>query len=312
MSDHHILTRDQHHFGWDRQIPPAIIVSPGDTVEFDALDAGCGQITPTSTADILMEMDSDRVNPAYGPVAVQGARPGDALKIRVEAIDIADWGWTANIPGFGLLADRFEDPALHIWKLNPKTLAPAEFSPGIRVPLKPFPGILGIAPADPGVHQAITPLRTGGNLDTRDVSVGSELLLPIAVPGALFSVGDGHAAQGDGEICGTAIETPIKVTLRFDLLKDARMRFPCFTTTGPVSRHLDEKGYEVTMGVGRDLMTCAKIAVNEMVDRIARRLGIAPVAAYMLCSVCADLRISEIVDQPHWVVSCYFPRVVGE
>lgn len=312
MSSSHIVEKDHCHFGWDRSIPPVLELSPGDTVTFDLLDAGGRQVTPDSSVGDLGRFDFGRVNPAFGPVFVKGAQPGDALKVSVVSISTRGWGWTANIPGFGLLADRFDDPALHIWRFDPATLAPAPYGPGGKVPLKPFPGIIGVAPADEGVHSAVSPRRVGGNMDTRDLAEGSQLLLPVEVPGALFSVGDGHAAQGDGEVCGTAIECPMEITLRFDILKSANLRFPRFTTGGPVTRHLDLKGYEVTMGIGPDLKEAAREAVSDMVDLIAGGHGMAPVEAYMLCSVCADLRISEIVDEPHWVVSCYFPRVIFE
>ena len=138
------------------------------------------------------------------------------------------------------------------------------------------------------------------------------LYLPVEVAGALFSVGDTHAAQGDGEVCGTAIESPMNTVLTIDLVKDAKLKMPRFTTAGPVSRHLDAKGYEVTTGIGPDLMTGAKEAVAQMVDLLAGRYQMDPVDAYMLVSTCGDLRISEIVDMPNWVVSFYFPRCVFE
>jgi acetamidase/formamidase len=178
------------------------------------------------------------------------------------------------------------------------------------VPLKPMCGTIGVAPAEPGLHSIIPPRNVGGNMDVRDIAEGAELWLPIEVDGALFSVGDTHAAQGDGEVCGTAIESPIDVSLKIELVKDARLRTPRYLTPGPVSRHLDTKGYEVTTGIGPDLMAGAKVAVAEMVELLARRYGYSPIDAYMLCSVCADLRISSIVDVPNWVVSYYFPRVV--
>ena len=132
-------------------------------------------------------------------------------------------------------------------------MAPAMYGPGGRVPLKPFPGTIGVAPAEPGLHSIVPPRRVGGNMDIRDLAVGAELYLPVEVAGALFSVGDTHAAQGDGEVCGTAIESPMTVVLTFDLVKDAGLRFPRFTTPGPVTRHLDARGYEVTTGIGPDL-----------------------------------------------------------
>ena len=138
------------------------------------------------------------------------------------------------------------------------------------------------------------------------------LYLPVEVAGALFSVGDTHAAQGDGEVCGTAIESPMDVVLTLDLVKDARLKTPRFTTPGPVTRHLDAKGYEVTTGIETDLMAGARSAVSQMVDMLASRYNMNAVDAYMLVSTCGDLRISEIVDMPNWVVSFYFPRCVFE
>ncbi|RUW95708.1 acetamidase, partial [Mesorhizobium sp. M8A.F.Ca.ET.059.01.1.1] len=221
-------------------------------------------------------------------------------------------GWTANIPGFGLLADDFKEPALNIWKYDAASLEPALFGKNARVPLKPFAGTIGNAPAEMGHHSVVPPRRVGGNLDIRDLAAGTTLYLPVEVAGALFSVGDTHAAQGDGEVCGTAIESPMDVVLKLDLVKDAQLKTPRFTTSGPVTRHLDAKGYEVTTGIGPDLMTGAKEAVAQMVDLLAGRYKIDPVEAYMLASVCGDLRISEIVDMPNWVVSFYFPRCVFE
>ena len=189
---------------------------------------------------------------------------------------------------------------------------PALFGNFGRVPLKPFAGTVGVAPAEMGMHSIVPPRQVGGNMDIRDLAAGSVLYLPVEVDGALFSLGDTHAAQGDGEVCGTAIESPMDVTVRFDLVKGAGPAFPRFTTPGPVTHHLDEKGYDVTTGVGPDLMVGARNAVCEMIDLLTARHGMAPEEAYMLCSVCADLRISEIVDQPNWIVSFYFPRIVLE
>src|SRR5690606_6090270 len=212
------------------------------------------------------------------------------------------FGWTANIPGFGLLADHFKDPALTLWSYDPENLAPALWGKAARIPLKPFAGTIGNAPAEAGLHSVVPPRRVGGNLDIRDLAAGTVLYLPVEVEGALFSVGDTHAAQGDGEVCGTAIESPMNAVLKIDLVKDARLKMPRFTTPGPVTRHLDAKGYEVTTGVGPDLMEGARAAVAQMVDLVSAQHGLDPVDAYMLCSVCGDLRISEIVDMPNWVV----------
>jgi acetamidase/formamidase len=308
----HTIHAEHHHFGWNNANAPALTVVPGDTVELETVDASGGQLSPKSTLADVGALDFGRVNPVTGPVHVDGARPGDALKVTIEAFAPSGWGWTANIPGFGLLADQFPEPALHLWQYDPGSLAPAVYGAGGKVPLKPFAGTIGVAPAEPGLHSIVPPRRVGGNMDVRDLAAGSVLYLPVEVAGALFSVGDTHAAQGDGEVCGTAIESPMRLVLTFDLVKQANLAFPRFTTPGPVSRHLDAKGYEVTTGIGPDLMQGARDAVRGMIDLLAARHGMAPIDAYMLCSVCADLRISEIVDQPNWVVSYYFPRVVLE
>src|SRR6185312_3803634 len=298
-----------HHFGWDNSFPPVATVAPGTTVSFECLDSGSGHFTPASTAEAVKTLDFAKVNPVTGPVVIDGAEPGDILKVTIEAFAPSGFGWTAIIPGFGLLAEEFSTPALTLWSYD-RSFAPAAFSHAGKVPLKPFPGTIGLAPAEPGLHSVVPPRRMGGNLDVRDLSIGSVLYLPVEVAGALFSVGDTHAAQGDGEVCGTAIESAMNVTLSFDLIKQTPLAMPRFTTAGPVTRHLDARGYEVTTGIGPDLMQCARDAVSGMIDLIAARHHMNPVDAYMLCSVCADLRISEIVDQPNWVASLYFPRIV--
>lgn len=301
-----------HHFGWDNSFVPAEKLAPGSTIFFECLDSSGGQISPESTVGDIAKLDFAKVNPVTGPIYVDGAEPGDALKITIEEFKPSGFGWTANIPGFGLLADDFNEPALTIWQYDAVKMGPALFGKHGRVPLKPFAGTIGVAPAEKGLHSVVPPRRVGGNLDIRDLSAGTTLYLPVEVAGALFSVGDTHAAQGDGEVCGTAIESPMNVVLTLDLVKNANLKTPRFTTSGPVTRHLDAKGYEVTTGVGPDLMEGAKTAVAQMVDLLAGRYNLNSVDAYMLASVCGDLRISEIVDQPNWVVSFYFPRCVFE
>jgi acetamidase/formamidase len=305
----------QHHFGWDNALEPAQRIEPGATILFHCQDSSAGQLGPNSTVADVAALDFGRINPVSGPIFVEGAAPGDALKITLDSFtpqarDGAGFGWTANIPGFGLLADQFKDPALHVWKYDPGSMAPALFGKAGRVPLKPFAGTIGNALAEPGLHSVVPPRRVGGNLDIRDLAAGTVLYLPVEVAGALFSVGDTHAAQGDGEVCGTAIESPMDVVLTIDLVKDARLKFPRFTTPGPVTTHLDTKGYEVTTGIGPDLMSAARDAVAGMIDLLCASRQMAAVDAYMLVSTCGDLRISEIVDTPNWVISFYFPRCV--
>ncbi len=287
-------------------------VAPGASIEFETVDSSGGQLRPASTVEAVRQLDFTKVNPVTGPVFVDGAEPGDVLKITILSFTPSGWGWTANIPGFGLLSDDFPDAALRLWTYDATLLEPALYGHWGKVPLKPFAGTIGLAPAEPGLHSIVPPRRVGGNMDIRDLAAGTELYLPVEVPGALFSVGDTHAAQGDGEICGTAIESPMSVALKFELLKQTALSFPRFTTPGPVARHLDARGYEVTTGIGPDLMQAARAAVRAMVDLMSRRLGMPAVDAYLLCSVCGDLRISEIVDMPNWTVSFYFPRIVFE
>jgi acetamidase/formamidase len=312
MTDHsrHTIHNHQHHFGWDNSNAPILTIAPGETIIFDCPDASGGQLTAGSTVADVARMDFGRINPVVGPVFIDGAKPGDALKITIGDFVPSGFGWTANIPGFGLLADQFTEPALHIWSYDKATMAPAAFSSAARVPLKPFTGTIGLALAAPGLHSIVPPRRTGGNMDVRDLANGTVLYLPVEVAGALFSVGDTHAAQGDGEVCGTAIESPMAVTLTFDIVKNANLASPRFTTPGPVTRHLDAKGYDVTTGIGPDLMTGAREAVSRMIDLLSAQHGLSAIDAYMLCSVCGDLRISEIVDAPNWLVSFYFPRLV--
>jgi acetamidase/formamidase len=312
MSTAHRHTIHQNHLGWDNSIAPVARIVPGDSMEFEVSDASGSQLHPSSTVADVATLDFSKVNPVTGPVFIEGAAPGDVLKITLLSFVPSGWGWTANIPGFGLLADEFKDPALHLWRYDPATLAPALFGRWAKVPLKPFTGTIGVAPAQAGLHSIVPPRRVGGNMDVRDIALGTELFLPVEVAGALFSVGDTHAAQGDGEVCGTAIESPMRVALQFDLLKQEPLTFPRFRTPGPVTRHLDGKGYEVTTGIGPDLMAAARASVRSMIDLLGRRYALPAVDAYLLCSVCGDLRISEIVDIPNWTVSFYLPRIVFE
>jgi acetamidase/formamidase len=308
----HTIHGRHHHFGWDNSFPPVEKVAPGTTIEFECIDAGGGQVSKTSTAADMATLDFARVNPVTGPIFVDGAKPGDTLKVTIGEFKPSGFGWTANIPGFGLLADQFTDPALHLWSYDVSAAKPAMFSPSAKVPLKPFAGTIGLAPAEPGLHSVVPPRRVGGNMDIRDLAAGAVLYLPVEVEGALFSVGDTHAVQGDGEVCGTAIESPMHAVLTLEVDKSMKLSTPCFTTPGPVTRHLDAKGYEVSTGVAPDLMEAARGAVSQMIDILSAHHGLSAIDAYMLCSVCADLRISEIVDQPNWVVSFYFPRIVFE
>lgn len=301
------IHRDQWHLAWDHNIPPIASLRSGETLSFDLLDASCGQIVQESTVEAISTLDFSRVDQVNGPIYVEGALPGDTLEIEFVDLQPAAWGWTAIIPGFGLLADEFPEPALKIWRLEGGAEGWAEFAPGIRLPLAPFCGEIGLAPAAEGALSTIPPYRHGGNMDTKHLTKGARLFLPVEVPGALFSIGDGHAAQGDGEVCGTAIETPMRATVRLSVRKDVRVPEPQFLTAGPLAQRTNTAAYYATDGIGPDLMEAARNAIRHMIDYLQRAYHLSRADAYMLCSVAVDLKISEIVDAPHWVVSATLP-----
>lgn len=298
------IGREQFHLAWDNSIAPIARIASGDVVAFDLLDAAGGQLTADSTVEGIRALDFSRVDQVNGPIYVEGAEPGDTLQIELLDLQPADWGWTALIPGFGLLADEFPEPALHIWRLADGW---AEFAPGVRIPLAPFCGEIGLAPAALGAHSTIPPTRVGGNMDTKHLTAGARLYLPVEVPGALYSMGDGHAAQGDGEVCGTAIETPMRATVRLTVRKDVRVEGPEFLTAGPLAARTNVGQFYGTDGVAPDLMEAARRAIRAMIAYLQREHGLSREQAYMLCSVVVDLKISEIVDAPNWIISAYLP-----
>lgn len=298
------VRRDQYHLAWDNSIPPIATVESGSIVTIDALDAGNGQLNASSTLEDLANLDFSRVDQVNGPIAVEGAEVGDSLEVEIIDLRPSNWGWTANIPGFGLLADEFPDAALKIWKLDGDL---GEFAPGIEIPLAPFCGEMGVAPAESGAFSTIPPGTHGGNMDTKHLTAGSKLYLPVLAPGALFSLGDGHAAQGDGEVCGTAIETPMQVTIRLTARKDVHVTAPEFQTAGPLAARTNTGPFYACDGVGPDLHVAARDAVRRMIEYLGREWKIDPLTAYLLCSVAMDLKISEIVDAPNWIVSAYMP-----
>ena len=299
------ISRERFHLAWDPAIPPIETVPSGAEVEFDLLDAGGGQLTASSTLEDLANLDFSRVDQVNGPIAVEGAEAGDALQVDLLDFEPADWGWTASIPGFGLLAEDFAEPALRITKV-PGAGGRAEFLPGIRVPIVPFCGELGVAP-ETGPLSTIPPDLHGGNMDTRHLTAGATLFLPVFHTGANFSIGDGHAAQGDGEVCGTAIESPMRARVRLTVRKDLPIHAPEFLTAPGAAAETPVGRRYATDGIGPDVMAAARDAVRRMIDWLGREHGVAPIDAYMLCSVAVDLRISEIVDVPNFVVTAHCP-----
>jgi acetamidase/formamidase len=299
------IRRDQNHLAWDAAIPPVARVASGDVVEFDCLDASNGEITADSTTASLATLDFDRVDQVTGPVAVDGAEPGDTLQVDLLEFTPADWGWTASIPGFGLLADDFPDGFLKITPL-PSPSERVEFWPGIRLPLAPFCGEVGVAP-ETGPRSTIPPDLHGGNMDTRHLVAGSTLFLPVFHAGANFSIGDGHATQGDGEVSGTAIETPMRALVRLTVRKDIHVTGPEFLAAADPHAALRNGPRYATDGIGPDLMEASRDALRRMIEWLGREHGLDPMQAYLLCSVAIDLRISEIVDMPNVVVTAHCP-----
>lgn len=295
---------DRHHFGWDNSLAPVMTVAAGAALELDVLDASGGRIGPESTAADIETLDPDFANPVTGPVAIEGAEPGDLLWVEILDLAPSGWGWTAIIPGFGLLADEFREPFLALSRYD---AAAVELAPGVRMATRPFPGTIGVAPAAPGRHGAIPPRRVGGNLDMRHLVAGSRVGFPVEVAGALFSVGDTHAAQGDGEVCGTAVETPMRVAVRFELEKGAGTGGPRAELPAGAAATAAHVPVSVTMGVGPDLYEAARDAVRRMIDLVTARHGVSPELAYCALSVAGDLHLTEVVNTPSYVVSMYLP-----
>ncbi|MGZ8707207.1 MAG: acetamidase/formamidase family protein [Gaiellaceae bacterium] len=286
------------HNAWDGEIEPALEVDPGDIVELTVPDASHGQIGENTAAADLASVDFSRMNPVAGPVLVRGARPDDVLEVEILDVLTRDWGWTAIVPGFGLLTDDFPKPWLRISRIEGERVL---FGNGVELPCRPFPGTIGVVPDGPGPHPILPPTRFGGNIDIRHLTAGARLLLPVGVEGALLSVGDGHAVQGDGEVCGSAVETGMKIALRLQLRRDLRIAGPQLSVPdGGFAQ--GSGGTYVTTGVAEDLHEAARAAVRAMIDYLVGRRDVAPEEAYALTSVAADLRILEVVNAPRWVV----------
>lgn len=282
-------------------------VQPGETVVLDVVDASGGQLTESSTEGEVEVLDQDKVNPVTGPVYVEGAEPGDTLSVRIEAVDPGPWGWTAIIPDFGLLSDDFADPYLVHADIGPNGV---EWPEGLVLPNQPMIGTIGLAPAESGTHGVIPPRHVGGNLDWRDIRPGATLHLPVEVPGALLSVGDTHACQADGEVCGTGVEAPAIAIVRVELEKNRRIRAPQLDMRAP--QRPEQGPVHATTGVGPDLREAAKDATRDMIDWLTSHHQLAPELAYCLCSVGGNLRINQVVNAPNWLVSMHLPlQILG-
>jgi acetamidase/formamidase len=308
MATEHSLGRDSNHTQWDNSLSPALEIDPGDVVHFETEEVSNGQVTQGAAADVLGKLDLDTIYPLTGPVFVKGAKAGDALAVELVRLETRGWAWTGIIPGLGLLQEDFTQPYIHHWDLS--NGATTELTPGTEIPLDPFPGVIGVAPGESGSHFVMPPGAFGGNMDIRHLHEGTTLYLPVQVDGGLFSVGDCHAGQGDGEVCVTGMEAPMGLTLRFDVVEQARFSEPRFVTKGPLNPKFESAGYYVTTGIGPDLYQNAQKAVRYMIEWLGKEKGMAPEDGYLLSSAVGDLKISEIVDQPNWIVSFYMPLSV--
>ncbi len=303
MSEHRLQAEPTHSV-WDRELSPRLSIESGDTVRFECVDASGGQVRPGMTLESFLKIDTTRIHALTGPVRIDGAEPGDVLEVRVCETRHQGWGWSSVLRNLGFLKDRFVEPYLFHWDLRGDeslSLAPA------RVSLRPFLGVMGVARAETGSFRTRPPGSFGGNLDVRELCAGSRLFLPVLVPGALFSCGDGHAAQGDGEVCINGIEAPLEATLEFHLHRGQRLSGPFVETS---AADAGSAGEWVVVESGTEMTAVARAATSRMIDLLVSRWGFSEVHAYVLCSVAMKLRLSQVVNEPMYTVSAAISKAV--
>jgi len=308
MAQTHYFPADRVHYSWDVGNEPVLALESGDTVVVQTREVSDGQITPASDASVVGSLDWARVYPLAGPIQVNGARPGDTLAVEILDIHTQGWGYSLVIPGFGLLPDDFPDPYLRIFDLTRGDVT--YLREDIAIPIEPFFGTMGVCPAGASKQPIMPPGVFGGNMDTRQLTRGSTLFLPVQVEGALFSCGDAHAAQGDGEVCVTGIECPMYAALGFTLQKGREIPAPQFLTADPLTPRAGGAGWFGTTGVGPDLYRAAQDAVRAMIAHLSETYRLSPEDAYVLSSLVVDLKISEIVDAGQFIVSALLPLAV--
>jgi acetamidase/formamidase len=285
------------HWGsFDARLPAVLTIAPGDRVTVHTVN-GPPDALPDAGFTVLPEhtLIHEQLRPEpgphilTGPIAIEGARPGDVLEVRILEVTLRqDWGWTYVRPLWGTLPEDF-----HVRRLMHTALDPARgigrLPWGTELPLRPFFGVMGVAPpAAWGRLSTVQPRAHGGNLDNKELVLGTTLYLPVWHEGALFSAGDGHAAQGDGEVCVTAIETALTGTFEFQLRRDlGSLRFPQAETADAY----------ITMAANADLDDAAKEAIRDMIALIQRLTDLDATDAYMLCSLAADVRITQLVNE---------------
>jgi acetamidase/formamidase len=293
------------HHRWIKSLKPALRIRSGDIVYFDLLAAGDPNIKEGSTAaDAVFDWES--IYNLSGPVYVEDAKPGHTLIVEILELHPGDWGWTAILPGLGLLPDDF--PSTIVKTFDIRNGKYAELCAGVRIPLSPFLGTMGNHPGEPDGELPFPPHRGGGNMDNRHLTQGSTLYLPVWCEGALFSCGDPHAMQGDGEVCVTALECPMKTALRFTL-SEKSIPSPQFRVP---KAHVDVDAgeYHGTMGIETDLMTAAQAATRSMIQWIRDAHGLSADDAYMLASLAGNLKIHQIVAPPTYDVGMTLPLAV--
>ncbi|MFN0180297.1 MAG: acetamidase/formamidase family protein [Gemmatimonadales bacterium] len=294
-----VLRDNQTHNKFSRRIAPALRVPSGSIIEAFAHEATGGQFTIGSSDPTDLNMDL--VHTLTGPVYVEGAEPGDILAVELLEIEVGDWGWMAIIPGFGLLADDFgPTKVLRTFALD-KSSDAIEYAKGIRVPFRPFAGVMGVAPATDEMLGTGPPRANGGNLDNPHLIVGTTVYFPVFVPGALFSIGDPHAAQGLGEVAGTGMESPMRFVYKIRVIKNGR-------SIEEVQYETD--AYYATTGFATTLEEAAKKATRYMIDYLAEVKGLSREDAYMLSSLAGDLEIAEAVDKPNMLVVMHLPKSI--
>jgi acetamidase/formamidase len=303
MTEHYLDDSVTQPF-WDNSVEPRLEIEAGDTVVMECAEPS-GQVTPDWTAQDLAGRDMSKIHALTGSIFVKGARPGDVLEVEILDMQHKGWGWSGHMKGEGLLPEDFDFDYIHHWRLEGDTCHSTELD-FIHLPFEPHPGVMGVAPREPGRMVTFPPRANGGNMDVRDMTIGSTVWLPVFVEGALFATGDCHAAQGQGEVYVTGIETPMTVTMRFNVRKDMRLKEVQLRRPSPMSK-LDGKGYHITTAHGPDLRENAQNAVRYMIDWLTDHHRMNRSQAYILCSVAGDLKISEIVDAPNWVVSMHLP-----
>jgi acetamidase/formamidase len=306
---HHTLSAKPFCDRWNRDHPPRLTVAPGDTVTFQCADSSGEQVTPGWTAaDFKARFDPLKIHSLIGPVAIDGASPGDQLEITIESYRHHGWAWTSLIPGLGLLSEDFPDNHLFIWKLEGDQ---TRSFPGVTLDLHPFAGIIGVQRAESGEFRTRAPGVFGGNMDVRQLTAGTKLFLPVFTPGAGVLVGDCHAAQGDGEVCINGMEAPMDVTLTFNLRKNTPLAGPyAIFPGGFASPRYATKPWHLFIESDADALAACRRAVRRAIAFIVGRLGVTPSMAYTLCSVVLDLKVSQLVNVPTVTITAALPEAI--